>query len=81
MKMPEVVLPDFEEWALNALDEGDPSWRTELDWRIEPVIIEALKQAFDQGRSLGRREGYEEGINRGWAIEQDKEYAKNSRKD
>ncbi len=61
MKIPEVVLPDFEVWA--DLIKDKPLG----------VVKSALKQVFYQGYHLGRREGYEEGLNRGWAIEQDKD--------
>lgn len=67
MGIPEIILPDFDEWADNALSEGDPSWLSEMDFRIQDTIALALKQAFEQGYNLG--------LNRGWQIEQDKDYA------
>jgi len=56
-------MPDFEVWAdvLNGESRKD--------------IEIALNDAFSQGRALGHREGYEEGLNTGWAREQDRELA------
>lgn len=73
-------MPDFYKWAKNLIIRQQISInyasnkvvdRTVNVLRNEIQI--ALKQAFDQGCHLGRREGYEEGLNRGWAIEQDKD--------
>lgn len=41
--MTDIKMPDFEEWAKNT-------------YGVYKEIQEALKQAFEQGRSLGRRE-------------------------
>lgn len=52
-----MVKPDFLCWAQNVM----------LSYKLseQHYIETALKQAFDQGYQLG--------LNKGWAIEQDKE--------
>lgn len=61
--------PNFEKWGfILSLASKEPRASLEL------TITNGLKEAFDQGYQLGRIEGYEEGLNKGWAIEQDKEY-------
>jgi hypothetical protein len=53
-------MPDFKEWVKSLMSLPPHS--------NHPSSIEqALKDAFDQGYHLG--------LNQGWAIEQDKEYA------
>lgn len=81
MKMPEVVLPDFNKWAKNLIlfqQIGINYASVEAVERVVKVLRKevktALKQSYERGYNLGRREGYEEGLNRGWAIEQDKDY-------
>ena len=59
--MTDITKPDFEEWASNLL-----SGRAHVtDWE------NALRQAYEQGRTLGYRDGYDHGMNVGWAEIQD----------
>lgn len=55
-----MTTPDFYEWANKALAEGLQRLELEL------VIARSLAQAFEQGRALGAREGFEEGDRSGW---------------
>jgi flagellar biosynthesis/type III secretory pathway protein FliH len=57
--------PDFDQWAHNIY----------LYYSIAKVA-EALKQSYEQGYHLGKREGYEVGLEQGWAIEQDNEISR-----
>lgn len=52
MNKDKTTMPDFIEWAKHILDREDVSI--------------ALEQAFNRGRVLGHREGFEEGKERGW---------------
>lgn len=70
MEMPEVVTPDFEEWADRLVESGtiNDVYTGKVMLNSFPCSLEeALQQAFEQGYNLG--------LNKGWAIEQDKEYA------
>jgi len=53
----EITMPDFEEWAIKLRWDGRPEYQE---------IKIALQQAFEQGRSLGKRETESE-----WWAEQD----------
>lgn len=60
-----MTLPDYHQYAhlINVLlGQG----------RLGDVEQE-LHKLFKQGYSLGKREGYELGLEKGWGIEQDKE--------
>lgn len=59
-----MTMPDFRTWAENV------SIKTKRE--LDDNISRALEEAFNQGFALGDRQGYERGLNRGWAIEQDK---------
>lgn len=62
-----VTEPDFEQWALSIIRNC---------YGCSPdvsEISEGLKQSYEQGIALGDRQGYERGLNIGWAIEQDKD--------
>jgi len=61
--------PDFDQWASNI--EHHPRNYVSL----QTLISLALKDAYKQGKSLGYREGYQVGLEKGWAIEQDKHNA------
>jgi hypothetical protein len=65
-------MPDFEEWSKNIIITHENRLRPEIEIPGSmPLYLDirtALKQAFEQGYQLG--------LNQGWAIEQDKEYAK-----
>lgn len=50
--MKNVILPDFVEWSKCVLDRTD--------------VAIALEQAFNQGRQLGHREGFDDGRKNGW---------------
>ncbi len=59
-----VTPPDFEEWARSIKSLPPHSDHVSS-------IAQSLKNAFEQGVALGDRTGYERGLNKGWAIEQD----------
>ena len=61
-----MTMPDFDEWARLNFPRS-----SSLD---QQRMGSYLKQAFEQGRVLGHREGYEEGLNKGWSDQMDKEY-------
>lgn len=48
--------PDFKLWAIYLLN-NDPTYEE---------VEETLRQVFDQGYYLGKREGFEDGDKNGW---------------
>lgn len=50
----EIIMPDFEEWACLLLDDAYVPESTKIE------LGDALKQAFTQGYTLGKREGMSE---------------------
>lgn len=60
--MNNIVMPDFVEWSKHIFDRVD--------------VMIALEQAFNQGRALGHREGFQDGKLNGWIqdIENDPEF-------
>ena len=60
MKKLEAVMPDFRTWADNILTISRQLGTAQDE------IEDALTEAFNQGYHLG--------LNKGWAIEQDKEW-------
>jgi len=74
-------LPNFRRWA-SGLVHGQIYNRL-LNYipliRVHDVE-RALKTAFEEGRALGNKEGYKKGLDYGWQIEQDKQYAKEDKK-
>lgn len=59
----DITMPDFEEWSIRLLEAGENN----LDG-----MEYALKQAFEQGRALGRGEQQE------WWEQQDSDYQDNA---
>lgn len=62
MNIKDVVLPDFRTWAENTKLHTKQQELTEIEM--------ALKQAFEQGWTLG----YRNGKDHGWEEEADKQY-------
>lgn len=56
--MNKITKPNYKLWAKNLLADGD--------FNLEARLADALETLFDQG--------YEFGLNNGWAEEQDKQY-------
>lgn len=61
-----MTLPDFEEWAESCIDNGEGGYSATVVY-----VAEGLQQAYEQGKTLGYREGYENGVNYGWVDVQD----------
>ena len=61
-------MPNYTEWAWAITSE------TYCE-NIEHRIARSLKDAFDQGRALGRLEGYDDGRDNSWWKEQEDDNA------
>lgn len=73
------IMPDFDKWA-STLHEYLLSIMHEDRTN---KIAEALQQAFDQGRTLGQREGYQDADESNWiyALENDENWLKAQEED
>ena len=71
--MTETTMPNFDAWAYAV---GESLGNPQLIYQEK--ISEALKQAFEQGYALGKREGYIDGSDFGWicALESDEGWIK-----
>jgi hypothetical protein len=67
-------LPDFNKWAQNVVSTGIKN----SDFEI--AIELAIKEAFYQGKALGHRKGYEDGLDNGWWKEQERSKSKRTTK-
>ena len=59
--------PDFTVWAEHIVVMSRENGTAQEEIKV------ALEQAYRQGFHLGKQEGYQLGITKGWAIEQEKE--------
>lgn len=65
--MSDITEPNFEEWAEKIASRQEEG----LDCDTAFSIKQSLKQAYEQGKALGYLNGYDHGINIGWAELQD----------